>query len=78
LNKNEWYEPDITFGLPRWNHCSVLVPAIPTWKFFVFGGEQLEYNEGADRRFGDYTDTSTYLDLGAIRWTQYASDPAVF
>lgn len=56
----------------------MLVEAIPTWKFFVFGGEQLEYTEGNDRRFGDYTNSSTYLDLGTIQWTNYASDPAVY
>lgn len=78
LAKNEWFEPDINYGIPRWNHCATLVPAIPTWKFFVFGGEQLEYNEGAPRRFGDYTNSSTYLDMGTIAWTTYASDPEVF
>lgn len=54
------------------------MPAIPTWKFFVFGGEQLEYNEGAARRFGDYTNSSAYLDLGSIQWTTYASDPEIY
>ena len=54
------------------------MPAIPTWKFFIFGGEELEYNEGAPRRFGDYTNSSAYLDLGTIAWTTYASDPEVY
>lgn len=39
LTTNEWTDPDIYNGTPRWNHSSVLVPAIPTWKFFIFGGE---------------------------------------
>jgi hypothetical protein len=49
-----------------------------TWKFFVFGGEQAEYNEGSARSFGEYINTSCFLDLGILRWTTYASDPEVF
>ena len=49
--------------------------AIPTWKFFIFGGECAEYNEGTPRAFGEYVNSSCYLDLGTVRWTTYASDP---
>jgi dynein heavy chain len=52
LEKNEWSDPDIFNEIPRWNHSSVLIEAIPTWKFFVFGGEQAEYQEGVARTFG--------------------------
>jgi len=52
LKKNEWSDPDIFNEIPRWNHSSVLIEAIPTWKFFVFGGEQAEYQEGVARTFG--------------------------
>ena len=49
LTKMEWTDCDIFNGVPRWNHSSLLLEAIPTWKFFIFGGECAEYNEGADR-----------------------------
>jgi dynein heavy chain len=78
LEKQEWNDSDVSNGVPRWNHGSILVEAIPTRKFFIFGGECLEYNEGTARSFGEYVNTSCYLDLGTIRWTTYASDPEVF
>lgn len=75
LEKKEWYDPDCMHEVHRWNHCSYLVPAIPTWKFFIFGGEQAEYTEGTARAFGTYVNTSALLDMGALRWTTFASDP---
>jgi len=75
LQTQEWSDPDIYNEIHRWNHCSVLVEAIPTWKFFIFGGECAEYNEGNPRAFGEYVNSSCYLDLGTQRWTTYASDP---
>jgi dynein heavy chain len=78
LNTMEWTDPDIFNDVPIWNHSCVLVEAIPTWKFFIFGGEQAEYNEGSARSFGQYVNTSAYLDLGTMKWTKYASDPELF
>jgi len=75
LNTKEWSDPDIYNEIHRWNHCSVLVEAIPTWKFFIFGGECAEYNEGTPRAFGEYVNSSCFLDLGTVKWTTYASDP---
>lgn len=71
----EWTDCDIFNGVPRWNHCSLLIEAIPTWKFFIFGGECAEYNEGAARSFGEYVNSSCYIDLGMMQWVTYASDP---
>lgn len=71
----EWTEADITNGVPRWNHSSLLLEAIPTWKFFIFGGECAEYNEGAARSFGEYVNSSCVIDLGLMQWTTFASDP---
>lgn len=78
LEKHEWSDPDIFNEIPRWNHSSVLIEAIPTWKFFVFGGEQAEYQEGVARTFGQYVNSSCYLDLGILKWTNFASDPEIF
>jgi dynein heavy chain len=68
LEKKEWYDPDCMHEVHRWNHSSYLVPAIPTWKFFIFGGEQAEYTEGTARAFGQYVNTSALLDMGTLRW----------
>ena len=62
----------------RWNHCSVLVEAIPTWKVFIFGGECAEYNEGNARAFGEYVNSSCFLDLGTEKWATFASDPETY
>lgn len=78
LEKCEWGDPDIYNEVPRWNHSSVLVEAIPNWKFFVFGGECAEYTEGAARSFGAYVNTSCLLDLGIMRWNTFASDPETY
>jgi dynein heavy chain, axonemal len=78
LEKKEWYDPDCMHEVHRWNQCSYLVPAIPTWKFFIFGGEQAEYQEGTARAFGEYVNTSAILDLGTLRWTTFASDPDTY
>jgi len=78
LEKKEWSDPDIYNEIHRWNHCSVLVEAIPTWKFFIFGGECAEYNEGNPRAFGEYVNSSCFLDLGTVKWTTYASDKDLY
>lgn len=70
----EWTDCDIFNGTPRWNHCSLLIEAIPTWKFFIFGGECAEFNEGAARTFGEYVNSSCYIDLGMMQWVTYGSD----
>lgn len=28
----EWEETELGNGIPRWNHCSLMVAAIPSWK----------------------------------------------
>ena len=78
LESKEWEEIDLIYGMPRWNHTSVLVEAIPTFKFFIFGGECHEYQEGVARCFGTCVNTSCYLYVGTMQWTEFASDPDVF
>jgi dynein heavy chain len=78
LDKREWQDNDCINDIHRWNHSSVLVEAIPTWKFFIFGGEEAEFMEGNDRQFGKFVNSSSFLDLGTMKWTSYASDPEVF
>lgn len=69
LDKREWQDNDCINDIHRWNHSSVLVEAIPTWKFFIFGGEEAEFMEGNDRQFGKFVNSSCFLDLGTMKWT---------
>lgn len=62
-DKNEWMEVDIPFDTPRWNMTAIMVPALPTWKFFIFGGSQGYFDEGADRNFGSFSDETLFLDI---------------
>ena len=39
LSTREWTIPDIFNESPRWNFSAVMVEAIPSWKYFIFGGE---------------------------------------
>ena len=69
LDTHEWYDPDIYNETPRWNHCAIMVEAIPSWKYFIFGGETGEFPEGGPRNFGPYTNSSYFLDIETMRWT---------
>jgi len=64
----EWSDNDIKTTKPRWNHSSLIVEAIPSWKFFIFGGESSFFNEGEQRKFGDVVNTMQVLDLEAFKW----------
>jgi dynein heavy chain len=52
LTSHEWTDPDVYSDKPRWNHSAVMVEAIPSWKYFIFGGESMYFSEGAARSFG--------------------------
>jgi hypothetical protein len=80
LQTKEWELLDLVFGVPRWNHCSILVEAIPnfSYKFFIFGGESADYQEGVNRAFGEYVNSSAYLEVDRMNWEIFASDPEVF
>jgi dynein heavy chain len=65
----EWQEyDDIVTAKPRWNHSSLLVEAIPSWKFFIFGGESSKFNEGDPRSFGEVVNSVAVLDLQTFKW----------
>lgn len=78
LITNEWYDPDIYNETPRWNHCGIMVEAIPSWKYFIFGGETGDFPEGGPRNFGAFTNTSCFLDVDSMRWsTIFLDDTSV-
>lgn len=58
-----WSELNINFETPRWNHSSVLVPSLPHWKLFIFGGSSAYFEEGATRNFGSQVNTTVYLEM---------------
>jgi len=69
LNTKEWSDPDIYNDAQRWNHSAIMVEAIPSWKYFIFGGEITNYHEGHPRTFGECDNTSYYLDIETMKWT---------
>ena len=45
-----------------------MVEAIPSWKYFIFGGESTDYGEAQPRAFGDLVNTACFLDINSMRW----------
>ena len=69
LHTKEWSDPDIYNDLQRWNHSAIMVEAIPSWKYFIFGGETTNYHEGQTRTFGNCDNLAYYLDIETMKWT---------
>ena len=76
LNTNEWSDPDIYNDVSRWNHCAIMVEAIPSYKYFIFGGESTNFNEGQTRTFGQYVNTACFLDIASMRWSPITPENA--
>ena len=62
-DKKEWSEIEIPQLTPRWNHCSVLVKALPEYKIFIFGGSTGYFEEGTARNFGTLTESIIYMNI---------------
>jgi len=69
LTTKEWYDPDIYNEVARWNHSAIMVEAIPSWKYFIMGGESANFHEGQPRAFGSCVDTACFLDIKELKWT---------
>jgi dynein heavy chain len=76
LNTLEWSDPDIYNDVSRWNHSAIMVEAIPTWKYFIFGGESTNFAEGQPRTFGAYVNSSCFLDIGTMEWQEIRPESA--
>jgi dynein heavy chain len=74
LDTLEWYDPDIYNDIPRWNHSAIMVEAIPSWKYFIFGGEAGEFPEGGPRHFGHCVNSTCYLDIETMHWTNVLTE----
>ena len=46
-----------------------MVEAIPSWKYFIFGGEAGEFPEGGPRHFGQCVNSACFLDIETMHWT---------
>jgi len=68
LETKQWTDPDIYNDVPRWNHSAIMVEAIPSWKYFIMGGECAFFAEGAARAFGANVNTACVLDLESMKW----------
>jgi dynein heavy chain len=73
----EWSDPDVYNEIPRWNHSSIMVEAIPSWKYFIFGGEVGDFPEGGPRHFGTFCNSSCVLDIETWHWTNIVTEDAV-
>ena len=74
IKKNEWIDPEIQYDIPRWNHSGVMVFAIPSWKYFIFGGSVGTFDEGTPRTLGKLTDDLHVLDIETMKWSVVALD----
>ena len=74
IETNEFTDPDIYNEIPRWNHTGILVHAIPSKKYFIFGGEQGDFPEGGPRHFGVCTNSACYLDIETRHWSKIETE----
>lgn len=69
LETKEWNDPDIYNEVARWNHSAIMVEAIPSWKYFIMGGESANFHEVQPRAFGATVDTACFLDIKELKWS---------
>ena len=62
-DNNVWTEINLNFDTPRWNHQAIVVPALPKWKLFIFGGSSAFFEEGSPRNFGSVLNSVQCVDL---------------
>jgi len=67
INNNVWVDPELSHEIPRWYHSAICVPAIPSWKYFVFGGSIGNFEEGGNRTTSKMTDEAYVLDIPDIK-----------
>ena len=66
MTTREWTIPDIFNETPRWNFTAVMVEAISSWRYFIFGGETGDFLDGGPRRFGYTVNSSCVLDIDTM------------
>ena len=68
IKNNTWVDPELSHETPRWNHVAIMVSAIPSWKYFIFGGQTGNFEEGGNRTVSTLSDMSYVLDMKSMKW----------
>ena len=63
---NEWKDIELAYGTSRWNMSAIFVEAIPSNKFFIFGGSIGDFDEGSQRNLGKLTNDIFVLDINTM------------
>lgn len=45
-----------------------MVKAIPSWKYFIFGGSSGNFEEGGNRTMSKMGDDTYVLDINSMKW----------
>nr|SYZ35238.1 PtDNAH9b [Paramecium tetraurelia] len=69
INNNSWVDPEISHEIPKWNMAGIMVPSIPSWKYFIFGGQVGNFEEGGNRTASRLVDDTFVLDVDAKKWS---------
>lgn len=68
IENDTWIDPEITHEMPKWNFSSIMVPSIPSWKWFIFGGSVGSFEEGGNRTNAKIVDDVFYFDVDYNEW----------
>lgn len=68
IEKKTWTDPEISHEIYKWNMTGIMVPSIPSWKYFIFGGSVGNFEEGGNRTSSRIVDDSFYLDVDQRKW----------
>ena len=63
-DNKEWIDLDASNrDIPRWSHSAVMVPALPQWKLFIYGGSHEAFEEGTKRSFANLSNQAMYINI---------------
>jgi dynein heavy chain len=63
-----WIDPEISHETPKWNLTGIMVPSIPSWKYFIFGGSVGTFEDGGNRTGSRIVDDAFVLDVDTKKW----------
>jgi len=63
IEKKMWWDPEISHETPKWNLTGIMVPSIPSWKYFIFGGSVGTFEDGGNRTGSRMVDDTFVLDV---------------
>jgi dynein heavy chain len=68
IEKNSYFDPEISHEFPKWNLTGIMVPSIPSWKYFIFGGSVGNFEEGGNRTSSRLVEDTYVLDVDSKKW----------